>query len=100
MRLAMPFDGSVPERFHVSGPFEQPFHLASGAAASRFKRAFDIVAATTGLLFLAPLFIVVALMIRLESDGPVFFRQRRGGIHGRAFRIFKFRTMKVLEDGE
>jgi undecaprenyl-phosphate galactose phosphotransferase/putative colanic acid biosynthesis UDP-glucose lipid carrier transferase len=54
----------------------------------------------TGLLIvLIPLFAVVALLIRLESSGPVIFRQRRKGFTGREFTIFKFRTMNVLEDG-
>ena len=57
------------------------------------KRTFDLVAATLGLLFLAPLFAAVALCIKLESRGPVFFRQVRRGSNGTTFRIYKFRTM-------
>ncbi len=57
------------------------------------KRAFDLMAATLGLLVLAPLFAAVALCIKLESRGPVFFRQVRRGANGTTFRIFKFRTM-------
>jgi lipopolysaccharide/colanic/teichoic acid biosynthesis glycosyltransferase len=57
------------------------------------KRAFDLVAASIGLLLLAPLFIVLALWIRLDSPGPVFYRQQRVGRGGMLFRIFKFRTM-------
>ena len=57
------------------------------------KRALDVVAAALGLLLLAPLFLVIAVAIKLESPGPVFFRQERVGRHGRRFRIFKFRTM-------
>ena len=57
------------------------------------KRLFDVVAAAAGLLLLAPLFALVALAIKLESPGPVFFRQQRVGRDGRPFRIFKFRTM-------
>jgi len=57
------------------------------------KRAFDLVAATLGLLFLAPLFAAAALCIKLESRGPVFFRQVRRGSNGTTFRIYKFRTM-------
>jgi lipopolysaccharide/colanic/teichoic acid biosynthesis glycosyltransferase len=66
------------------------------------KRAFDVVVAGTGLLLLAPLFALVAIAIKLESPGPVFFRQERVGRHGRTFRIFKFRTMVVaaVEGGD
>jgi putative colanic acid biosynthesis UDP-glucose lipid carrier transferase len=62
------------------------------------KRAFDIAAATTGLLILAPLLLAVALAIQIESRGPVLFRQARGGFNGRTFNILKFRTMHVMEN--
>jgi lipopolysaccharide/colanic/teichoic acid biosynthesis glycosyltransferase len=61
------------------------------------KRLFDLVAAALGLLLLAPLFLVLALLIKLDSPGPVFFRQVRVGRHGQHFRIFKFRTMSVVQ---
>lgn len=57
------------------------------------KRIFDLVASALGLLVLAPLLLVLALAIKLESSGPVFFRQERVGRYGRLFRIHKFRTM-------
>jgi lipopolysaccharide/colanic/teichoic acid biosynthesis glycosyltransferase len=59
------------------------------------KRAFDIVVAFVGLVALAPVFIVIALVIKLGDPGPVFFSQERIGLGGRPFRIRKFRTMKV-----
>lgn len=59
------------------------------------KRLFDIAAALAGLLLLAPLFAAIALWIRLDSPGPVFFRQQRVGRHGKPFLIFKFRTMRA-----
>jgi len=61
------------------------------------KRLFDVLAAGAGLVALAPLFLVLALLIKLDSPGPVFYRQRRVGLHGRHFRIFKFRTMSVQQ---
>ena len=64
-----------------------------------FKRGFDIIFAGTGLLALAPILLLVALMIRLDSMGPVMFRQSRLGFNGRAFKIYKFRSMSVMEDG-
>ena len=57
------------------------------------KRGFDLLLAAAGLLLLSPLVLVVALCIRLDSPGPVFFRQERVGRGGRLFRIHKFRTM-------
>lgn len=57
------------------------------------KRLFDIVVSATALLLLAPLFVVVAIAIKLESEGPVFFRQKRVGLNGRCFQMIKFRSM-------
>ena len=58
------------------------------------KRAFDIVIAATGLIVLLPIMMVVAVLIKCDSQGPVFFIQRRIGKGFRAFLIYKFRTMK------
>jgi putative colanic acid biosynthesis UDP-glucose lipid carrier transferase len=68
-------------------------------ALSRRKRAFDIVVAGLALLIFLPLLLVVGVAIWMESEGPVLFRQQRTGLHGRPFRIYKFRTMRVTEDG-
>jgi lipopolysaccharide/colanic/teichoic acid biosynthesis glycosyltransferase len=57
------------------------------------KRLLDLVLASLGLVLLAPLLLLIALAIKVESPGPVFFRQERVGRHGVRFRIFKFRTM-------
>lgn len=62
------------------------------------KRLFDIVASAVGLLILSPLFVVVAIWIKLDSKGPVFYRQVRVGRYGKDFRIFKFRSMRVGAD--
>jgi polysaccharide biosynthesis protein PslA len=64
------------------------------------KRAFDVSAASVALLLLAPLFCLVAALIKLDSAGPVFFRQRRRGFNLEEFGIWKFRTMTALEDGD
>jgi undecaprenyl-phosphate galactose phosphotransferase/putative colanic acid biosynthesis UDP-glucose lipid carrier transferase len=63
------------------------------------KRAFDLVLSLTLLVVLAPLILLVAILIKLDSRGPIFFKQTRNGFNGRPFKIFKFRTMSVLEDG-
>jgi undecaprenyl-phosphate galactose phosphotransferase/putative colanic acid biosynthesis UDP-glucose lipid carrier transferase len=63
------------------------------------KGTLDLMLASALLIVLAPLFLVVAMLIKLESRGPVIFSQRRKGFNGREFKIFKFRTMNVLEDG-
>jgi putative colanic acid biosynthesis UDP-glucose lipid carrier transferase len=65
-----------------------------------FKRVIDLVFAAIALIVLSPLLILVAVAIRLDSPGPVLFRQRRRGFNGRQFCIVKFRTMSVLEDGK
>ena len=62
------------------------------------KRLFDIVASGLGLLVLSPLFIIVAIWIKLDSKGPIFYRQVRVGLHNKDFRIFKFRSMRVGAD--
>jgi lipopolysaccharide/colanic/teichoic acid biosynthesis glycosyltransferase len=62
------------------------------------KRLFDIFFSLIGLLFLSPLFVVVALLIKLGSEGSVFFRQERIGKNFESFRIYKFRTMAVGAD--
>lgn len=62
------------------------------------KRLFDIVASGLGLVVLSPLFLILAIWIKLDSKGPVFYRQVRVGWHNKDFRIFKFRSMRVGAD--
>ena len=62
------------------------------------KRIFDIVASGLGLILLSPLFLVLAIWIKLDSKGPVFYRQVRVGYKNKDFRIFKFRSMRVGAD--
>ena len=57
------------------------------------KRAFDLLATLLGLLFLLPFFIIIAVLIKLDSKGPVLFTQRRCGRNGKEFAMYKFRTM-------
>jgi Undecaprenyl-phosphate glucose phosphotransferase len=74
-------------------------HGPLGSFEYAAKRCMDIVIAGTALLALLPLFAIVAIAIKLDSPGPILFRQRRCGFNGRCFQIYKFRTMSVLEDG-
>ena len=61
-------------------------------------RLFDIVASGCGMLVLSPVLLVVAIWIKLDSRGPVFYRQVRVGYKNRDFRIFKFRSMRIGAD--
>jgi putative colanic acid biosynthesis UDP-glucose lipid carrier transferase len=72
---------------------------AARIAKSNMKRLLDIVGALVGLLILSPLLLLVAVLIVIESPGSPIFRQRRSGYQGAAFVIYKFRTMRVAEDG-
>ena len=62
------------------------------------KRLFDVVASGLGLIVLSPLFFILAIWIKLDSKGPVFYRQVRVGYKNKDFRIFKFRSMRVGAD--
>lgn len=80
-----------------AGPLAGPSQVevrARACVTSVAKRLFDICLAGGALLFLSPLLILIACAIRLESSGPVLFRQKRGGMNGDAFVILKFRSME------
>lgn len=62
------------------------------------KRTFDILFSSIGLLILLPVFLVMAVWIKADSEGPVFYRQVRVGMYGKLFRIFKFRSMRLGSD--
>jgi len=101
--VGMPFAlPAHPFRLHRAMPThpnmtrEGYIHYRNGAPHPiqlRGKRAFDIVFSAAMLLVLAPLFGVIAALIKLTSKGPVFFRQTRVGLRGRRFEIYKFRSM-------
>lgn len=81
------------------GRSEERVGLLRGALYRLYvKRAFDMAASLLGLAVLSPLFLVVAVLIKLDSRGPVFFRQLRAGKDGREFWFYKFRSM--IEDAE
>ena len=62
------------------------------------KRLFDIIFSFLGLILLLPLFIIVSILIKVDSSGPIFFLQERVGLHGKYFKIIKFRSMKVNQN--
>jgi exopolysaccharide biosynthesis polyprenyl glycosylphosphotransferase len=96
----------VPRLFEVVGPNADIHTLESlplmslpapslGPSSRMIKRAMDIVGATIALVLTAPLFAFIAWRVKRGSPGPVFFRQRRLGLHQREFTVLKFRTMQV-----
>jgi Undecaprenyl-phosphate glucose phosphotransferase len=76
------------------------FQRAPLTVTERFlKRFLDVVCATCGIVLLMPMFVIVALAIKLDSPGPALFMQTRHGFNSKRFKIFKFRSMRVSEDG-
>jgi lipopolysaccharide/colanic/teichoic acid biosynthesis glycosyltransferase len=64
------------------------------------KRLLDVILASVGLVLLAPLMLVLAVLVRLKLGSPVLFRQTRPGLHGKPFTMFKFRTMTDARDDD
>ncbi|WP_017325495.1 sugar transferase [Synechococcus sp. PCC 7336] len=79
-----------PKRVGSSGPHR--------SATNRTKRAIDILGAAVGLVLLAAVFVPIAIAIKLNSSGPIFFTQTRCGLRGRPFQLWKFRSMVVDAD--
>lgn len=71
-----------------------------GVLQSIAKRAVDIVISSVAIILLSPLFAIIAVAIKADSHGPVLFRQRRRGFNQAEFQIWKFRTMRTLDDGD
>lgn len=86
-------ESMVPGPIH-SGLPNSPRQLQSGLRVS-----FDVAVAGLALVLLAPLLALIALLVRLDSPGPALFRQTRTGLNGRTFQIYKFRSMRVQENG-
>ncbi|MEI6493359.1 MAG: sugar transferase [Verrucomicrobiota bacterium] len=76
-------------------PLQAGFHLVKHSAFAAAKRLTDILLSAFGILLAAPLMLLIAILIRIESPGPVIFRQTRVGQHRRPFTLFKFRTMRA-----
>jgi Undecaprenyl-phosphate glucose phosphotransferase len=75
---------------------DTPFHGMDAVS----KRVTDIVLASSALLLLAPVMLLIALAVKITSKGPILFRQRRYGLNGEEILVYKFRSMTVTEDGE
>lgn len=68
------------------------------SADNALRRLLDIIAATTGLILLSPLFLAISFLVKKHDGGPIFYRATRIGKNGRSFRLYKFRTMVVHAD--
>jgi len=88
---------SQPDKLQLTAvlPLRSHWPAVMEAARSSVKRAIDFSGALVGLLLLMPVMLAVAVLIRLDSPGPIFFRQLRRGHRGRLFWVLKFRTMIV-----
>jgi putative colanic acid biosynthesis UDP-glucose lipid carrier transferase len=75
--------------------FETPIYGIDGC----LKRVLDVVLSALGLILAAPIMLLAAIAIRLNSSGPVLFRQRRYGLDGKEILVWKFRTMTTMDDG-
>ena len=89
---------SAPAQDRSTVTLEPDLHLVITPYASRWVRLFDIAVASVALVISSPVMILLAIAIKLDSEGPVFFRQVRSGRSGVPFTIFKFRTMCVDSD--
>jgi len=83
----------------VAGEWETPDVAPAPVAFDLGKRAFDLVVAASALAFLAPVLFLLAVAVWIETGGPILFRQRRTGLGGTTFVIYKLRSMHVVEDG-
>lgn len=75
--------------------FETPLYGVDGWS----KRVFDFLAASTGLILISPIMILCALLVKLTSRGPIFFRQKRYGLDGKEIWVWKFRSMRTCDNG-
>lgn len=102
VKISSPLYEVVPSRLFIEKYGTVPVvgisHVDPSPRLEIYKRIFDSVLVATGLLFLLPLLAAIALLIKLDSPGPVFFTQTRIGKNGRPFRFYKFRSMSVGSD--
>lgn len=102
--LVLDLDGFNPEQTSLARVVDAPAAYVSGAPRdiqrAAIKRLFDLLVASSSLVLLAIPMAVIALMIKLDSKGPVLFRQKRHGFNNEIIRVWKFRTMRQENDAE
>jgi exopolysaccharide biosynthesis polyprenyl glycosylphosphotransferase len=102
VKISSPLYEVIPERLFLEQYGKVPVVNVSQTGPSvlkeRYKRLFDVVVASAALCLLSPLFLVIAVLIKLDSRGPVLFRQVRIGKNGREFEFLKFRSMHLGSD--
>lgn len=98
LSLRQPTDVAPLRRVHAPAAYE--YRIAPAPIGGAKKRVFDAVAASAALVALAPVLLLIAGLVRLDSPGPAIYRQNRTGFRGRAFTIYKFRTMRTMESSQ
>jgi exopolysaccharide biosynthesis polyprenyl glycosylphosphotransferase len=102
VKISSPLYDVVPSRLFIEKYGNLPVvgisHFRPGPILEVYKRVFDSVVAAVGLLFLAPIFATIAMAIRMDSRGPIFFSQTRIGKNGKPFKFYKFRSMQIGSD--
>jgi putative colanic acid biosynthesis UDP-glucose lipid carrier transferase len=88
------------EQGYAITSLERPSMPRRGPAYSLQKRFLDVAGSLGLLIFLAPTLLLIALAVKLDSRGPILFVQRRTGLNGVPFRVYKFRSMTVADDGD
>ena len=104
VKIASPLYDIIPARMFTERYGEIPLTGVSNRQDNDFhllvKRAFDLVLTMVGLIILSPLFAVISIAVKLDSSGPVLYRQTRIGKNGRPFEFYKFRSMYVGSDSD
>jgi len=102
VKISSPLYDVVPARLFIEKYGNLPVvgisHFSPSPLLEVYKRVFDSLVAGIGLLFLSPVFATIAMAVRLDSRGPVFFSQTRIGKNGKPFKFYKFRSMRVGSD--
>ncbi len=104
VKISSPLYGVIPSRVFIEEyggvPVVGISQTHPGPIKEKYKRVFDVVVTFVGLIVLAPFFLLIGIMIRLDSRGPVLFRQTRIGKNGVPFNFYKFRSMQLGSDDD
>ena len=89
---------------NIEEVYDENFVRVWGSGKSQIdaniKRSFDLIFSLVALLVLVPIFLIIGILIKSTSSGPIFFTQRRGGLNGREFKMIKFRSMYFCDNNE